>query len=66
MAADLVDELCLTLAPLSGGDPLPIAIAPPGATAMARYRLGHVLQDDSSLFLRYERARRGGDPDGGR
>ncbi len=55
LAVDLVDELCLTLAPLTGGDPLPIAISPPGPSAVVRHRLAHVLQDDATLFLRYER-----------
>ena len=58
VAAGLVDELCLTLAPLMGGDPLPVSIAPPGAP-LARLRLRHVLRsagkDADTLFLRYER-----------
>ncbi len=58
LAADLVDELCLTVAPLTGGDPLPVAISPPGPGAVVRHRLAHVLQDDATLFLRYERASR--------
>jgi riboflavin biosynthesis pyrimidine reductase len=56
VAAGLVDELCLTLAPLMGGDPLPVAVAPPGAP-LARFALRHVLcsEGDDTLFLRYER-----------
>lgn len=53
LAHGLVDELCLTLAPLVGGDPLPVAVMP--ATAgIERLRLAHVLEADGSLFLRYE------------
>ena len=54
VAAGLVDELCLTLAPLMGGDPLPVAVALPGAP-LAHFALRHVLQGDDTLFLRYER-----------
>lgn len=61
---DLLDELCLTLSPVMGGDPLPVAVSavPAGAGAggapdLARFVLGHVLAHDSSLFLRYTRAR---------
>jgi riboflavin biosynthesis pyrimidine reductase len=55
-AAGLLDELCLTIAPLIGGDPLPLSVTPPGAP-LARFELRHVLADASTLFLRYERAR---------
>lgn len=53
-----LDELCLTIAPMMGGDPLPVAVFPPGAT-LAEFSLRHVLQADSTLFLRYERNSRG-------
>lgn len=53
-AGDLLDELCLSITPLMGGDPLPLSVAPAGAT-MARFVLAHALVDDSDLFLRYER-----------
>lgn len=53
LAAELVDELCLTLAPVVGGDPLPVAVMPAGA-GRGRLRLAHVLEADSHLFLRYE------------
>ena len=58
VAAGLVDELCLTLAPLMGGDPLPVSVAPPGAP-LAHFALRHVLREGDTLFLRYERG-----PDG--
>ncbi len=53
-AADLVDELCLTVSPLlAGGDAGRIATGPPGpARPMA---LRHVLAEDDMLFLRYAR-----------
>ncbi|MGI8663807.1 MAG: pyrimidine reductase family protein [Acidimicrobiales bacterium] len=50
----LLDELCLTIAPIMGGDELPIALAPRG-TALARFTMRHVATDGRSLFLRYER-----------
>ena len=53
-AAGLVDELCLTLSPLMGGDPLPVSIAPPGAP-LAHFSLRHVLRAGDTLFFRYER-----------
>jgi riboflavin biosynthesis pyrimidine reductase len=55
--AGLLDELCLTIAPVLGGDDLPIARFPSGADLLS-YELAHVLvDDDQALFLRYERAR---------
>jgi riboflavin biosynthesis pyrimidine reductase len=52
---DLLDELCLTISPLMGGDPLPISIAPAGASPRS-FELAHTLIDDSTLFLRYIRS----------
>jgi hypothetical protein len=41
-----------------GGDPLPVAVAPPGAP-LGRFALRHVLRSagdgEDTLFLRYER-----------
>ncbi|MCW2498424.1 MAG: hypothetical protein JWN87_100 [Frankiales bacterium] len=55
--AGLLDELCLTLTPLMGGDPLPLALTPPGAET-SRFTLEHaVVDEDGTLFLRYERDR---------
>jgi riboflavin biosynthesis pyrimidine reductase len=53
-AAGRLDELCLTIAPLIGGDPLPLAVTPEGAP-LAHFELRQVLADTSTLFLRYER-----------
>jgi riboflavin biosynthesis pyrimidine reductase len=48
---DLLDELCLTLAPVVGGDPLPIARATGGG--LHGFELASVLEESSDLFLRY-------------
>lgn len=53
LAAGVVDELCVTLAPVIGGDPLPLAVMPAAATPR-RADLAHVLEADGNLFLRYE------------
>ncbi|HEU5152718.1 MAG TPA: dihydrofolate reductase family protein, partial [Iamia sp.] len=54
-AAGLLDELCLTIAPVLGGDPLPVSVTPPGA-GLAPMRLAHVAEAHGSLYLRYLRA----------
>jgi riboflavin biosynthesis pyrimidine reductase len=54
VAADLVDELCLTVAPLLVGAGPPRITAGPPATAR-RMSLRHALQRDDMLFLRYTR-----------
>jgi riboflavin biosynthesis pyrimidine reductase len=52
-AADLVDELCLTVSPLLiGGDAARALDGPPSLT---RLRLAHVLEDEGFLFTRYVR-----------
>ena len=54
VAGGHLDELCLTLAPMMGGDLLPVAVTPPGG-GMTRFRRRHVATDDAgTLFLRYE------------
>jgi riboflavin biosynthesis pyrimidine reductase len=53
VAAGQVDELCLTISPMMGGDPLPVAVFPPGAM-LTGFSLRHVLREDDTLFLRYE------------
>jgi riboflavin biosynthesis pyrimidine reductase len=54
IAADLVDELCLTVSPLlAAGDAGRIAAGPPGPTRAMSLR--HVLTCDDMLFLRYVR-----------
>lgn len=53
--ADLVDELCLSLAPLLEAGPAG-RIAQGAVTVQRDMRLGHVLRGEQILFLRYERA----------
>ncbi|MFG1928888.1 pyrimidine reductase family protein [Cryptosporangium sp. NPDC048952] len=57
VAADLLDELCLTISPVMGGDPLPVSVTPPDAP-VTPFTLRHVLADGDTLFLRYERGTR--------
>jgi riboflavin biosynthesis pyrimidine reductase len=58
VAAGHVDELCLTVSPMMGGDPLPVAVFPPGAS-LTDFDLRQVLREDNTLFLRYERSKDG-------
>lgn len=55
VAAGRLDELCLSIAPVIGGDPLPVCVNPPGA-GLSRFVLGGTLVDGDTLFLRYERS----------
>ena len=57
VAEDLVDELCLTISPLMGGDPLPVSVTPPGSP-LRRFQLRQAAGDGDTLFLRYERGPR--------
>jgi riboflavin biosynthesis pyrimidine reductase len=57
IASDLLDEYCLTVAPVVGGDPLPV-VDTSGFTELSRFELAHVAEEDSSLFLRYVRGPR--------
>jgi riboflavin-specific deaminase-like protein len=54
LAADLLDELCLTIAPLMGGDPLRL-VGDRTPTPLVGFVLAHVLAHDSELYLRYLR-----------
>lgn len=54
-AAGLLDELCLTISPVLGGDPLPVSVTPAGAD-LTRMTLAHVAEAHGSLYLRYVRA----------
>jgi riboflavin biosynthesis pyrimidine reductase len=52
LAADLLDELCLTISPMVGGDPvrlLPDEPQPP----LRRFALDSVVRSDDELLLRY-------------
>jgi riboflavin-specific deaminase-like protein len=54
IAADLVDEICLTVSPLlAGGDAGRIAAGPTGPARPMTLR--HILTDEDMLFLRYAR-----------
>ena len=58
VAADLVDEWCLTLSPLlAGGDAKRPAVGRPAPGGIVALRLDRVLEADGLLFLRYLRAR---------
>lgn len=54
VAAGRLDELCLSISPLMGGDPLPVSITPAGA-GLAEFDLKGAMAEDQTLFLRYER-----------
>jgi riboflavin biosynthesis pyrimidine reductase len=55
IAADLVDELCLTVAPvLAGGDAGRIAVGPESSAARSLTLVG-ALHEDGALLLRYTR-----------
>ncbi|KAA1428056.1 pyrimidine reductase family protein [Nocardioides antri] len=56
VAADRLDELCLSISPLMGGDPLPVSVTPPGS-GLAEFDLKGAMAEDNTLFLRYERRR---------
>ncbi|MFC7400756.1 pyrimidine reductase family protein [Citricoccus sp. GCM10030269] len=53
VAADRLDELCLSISPLIGGDPLPVCVNPDGAD-ISTFALKSTMVDDDTLFLRYE------------
>jgi riboflavin biosynthesis pyrimidine reductase len=58
-AADCLDELCLTLAPLLAGGTSPRILAGPLPDAPVALQVASVLEEDGMLFLRYLRAREG-------
>lgn len=60
--ADRLDELCLSIAPLMGGDNLPVAITPHGA-GISNFDLKSIMLEEQTLFLRYEAQRQDGDND---
>jgi riboflavin biosynthesis pyrimidine reductase len=62
VAADRLDELCLSVSPVMGGDPLPVSVTPPGA-GLAGFVLEGVMAEDDTLFLRYERRAGDGRPE---
>jgi riboflavin biosynthesis pyrimidine reductase len=52
LAAHLLDELCLTLAPLTGGDPLRL-VAASEPQPLTRFELAHAIGHDDEVYLRY-------------
>jgi riboflavin-specific deaminase-like protein len=60
IAADLLDELCVTLAPILVDGEAPRIAQGPGTSHLRRLALSRVLEADGYLFLRY--ARRDGTP----
>lgn len=54
VAADRLDELFLSISPVMGGDPLPVAVTPVGA-GLASFTLEDTMVDGDTIFLRYER-----------
>jgi riboflavin biosynthesis pyrimidine reductase len=54
IAADLLDEYLLTLAPLVGGDPLPV-VDTTDIHELRHFKLVHVAEEGGSLFLRFLR-----------
>lgn len=56
VAADRLDELCLSISPKIGGDDLPVCMTPPG-TSLVDFALRGAMTDEDALFLRYERRR---------
>lgn len=54
MLADRLDELCLTMAPIAGGDPGRI-VADSLAGHIVRFTLGSVVEERGDVFLRYLR-----------
>lgn len=58
VAADLVDEICLSVAPMVAGGHSKAIFGTAALADPPRFHLGHVLEaDDGYLFLRYLRAR---------
>jgi 5-amino-6-(5-phosphoribosylamino)uracil reductase len=55
-AADLVDELCLTVSPLIAGGDAPRIMNGPGVLDPTRFAPLSVLEEDGFLFMRYVRA----------
>lgn len=56
-AADLVDELCLTMSPLLTGPGADRIIAGPATATVRRLRLAHVITEADNVMLRYTRQR---------
>ncbi|HEY6531800.1 MAG TPA: pyrimidine reductase family protein [Acidimicrobiales bacterium] len=64
VAAGLLDELCLTLHPVFGGDPLTMAQRPRAADVLTEFGLAGVVCLGDELYLRYLVRRAGSDDEG--
>ena len=53
VAEGLLDELCLTLTPLFGGDPLTMAHRSEAAVELRSFSLDGVVRREDELYLRY-------------
>jgi riboflavin biosynthesis pyrimidine reductase len=53
VSGGLLDELCLTLTPVFGGDPLTMAHRPQAAETLTEFDLGGVVRLGDELYLRY-------------
>lgn len=53
VAADRLDELCLSISPIMGGDNLPVGVIPEG-TGITTFELRSIMSEADTLFLRYE------------
>jgi riboflavin biosynthesis pyrimidine reductase len=56
LAADLVDELCITISPLLAGPGAGRIVAGPTRPEPLGMRLAHLIEADSALLVRYTRA----------
>ena len=61
---DLIDEMCLTIAPGVAGGTSPRAVRGQAHHGLRRAELAHALEDDGFLLLRYVTRRAGGSTDG--
>jgi riboflavin biosynthesis pyrimidine reductase len=64
VAADVVDEVCLTMAPALIGGPAPRITGGGPGSRLRPLRTARILTEDGYLFLRYVRARTAGAADG--
>jgi riboflavin biosynthesis pyrimidine reductase len=62
LAADRVDEMCVTVSPLLAGPGAGRMVAGPPIAEPAGLRLAHVLEEDGALFTRYVADRVAGAP----
>src|SRR5699024_4103988 len=59
LTAGRLDDFCLSIAPLIGGDNLPVMLTPQGREIL-HFTLQNVMAEEHTLFLRYEATREEG------